>query len=101
MSPKSVTTTRWGTVAALVLTDMVAAMQVGKASIALPLLQREFQLSLFVAASAVGAYNLLAALLGMPAGVLSSLFVPRRAALSGLVVSALGSFIGDAAGVGA
>ena len=40
MQTKSVTTTRWSTVAALVLTGMVAAMQVGKASIALPLLQR-------------------------------------------------------------
>jgi MFS family permease len=101
MSSKSVTTTRWSAVAALVLTGMVAAMQVGKASIALPLLQREFELSLFVAASAVGAYSLLGAVLGMPAGVLSSLFDPRRAAVTGLVVSALGSFIGAAAGGGA
>ncbi len=101
MSSKSVTTTRWSAVAALVLTGMVAAMQVGKASIALPLLQREFGLSLFVAASAVGAYSLLGAVLGMPAGVLSSLFDPRRAAVTGLVVSALGSFIGAAAGGGA
>jgi MFS transporter, DHA1 family, inner membrane transport protein len=37
----------------------------------------------------------------MPAGVLSSLFDPRRAAVTGLVVSALGSFIGAAAGGGA
>lgn len=101
MSSKSVTTTRWSAVAALVLTGMVAAMQVGKASIALPLLQREFALSLFVAASAVGAYSVLGAVLGMPAGVLSSLFNPRRAAVAGLVVSALGSFIGAAAGDGA
>jgi MFS family permease len=100
MQTKSVTTTRWSTVAALVLTGMVAAMQVGKASIALPLLQREFELSLFVAASAVGAYSLLGAVFGMPAGVLSSQFDPRRAAVTGLVVSALGSFIGAAAGDG-
>ncbi|MBX9825129.1 MAG: MFS transporter [Xanthobacteraceae bacterium] len=101
MQSKSVTPTRWSAVAALVLTGMVAAMQVGKASIALPLLQREFELSLFVAASAVGAYSLLGAVLGMPAGVLSSLFDPRRAAVTGLVVSALGSFIGAAASGGA
>jgi MFS family permease len=92
MKPNSVAATRWGTVAALVLTGMVAAMQVGKASIALPLLQREFELSLFVAASAVGAYSVLGALLGMPAGVLSSLFN---------VVSAFGSLIGAASGGGA
>jgi predicted MFS family arabinose efflux permease len=101
MPSTSVTTTRWGAVAALVLTGMVAAMQVGKASIALPLLQREFELSLFVAASAVGAYSVLGALLGMPAGVLSSLFNPRRAAVTGLVVSALGSFLGAASTGGA
>ena len=101
MQSKSVTATRWSAVAVLVLTGMVAAMQVGKASIALPLVQREFELSLFVAASAVGAYSLLGAVFAMLAGVLSSLFDPRRAAVTGLVVSALGSFIGAAAGGGA
>src|SRR5438309_7576711 len=69
--------TRWGLVAALILTGMIAALQVGKVAIALPQLQHDFKLSLFVAASAIGAYSVLGATLGMPVGILTT-FVSAR-----------------------
>src|ERR1700679_2275736 len=88
------TKTRWGAVAALILAGMIAALQVSKVAIALPQLQRDFSLSLFVAASAIGAYSVLGAALGMPLGFLFSLVSARRAVLAGFVIAALGSFLG-------
>ena len=43
------TQTRWGTVAALLIAGVIAALQIGKASIALPALQRELMLTLTIA----------------------------------------------------
>jgi predicted MFS family arabinose efflux permease len=88
--------TRWGLVAALILTGMIAALQVGKVAIALPQLQQDFKLSLFVAASAIGAYSVLGATLGMPVGILTTFVSARRAMIAGLVVAAIGSFLGAA-----
>jgi predicted MFS family arabinose efflux permease len=95
-----VKSTRWGLVAALTLTGMIAALQVGKVAIALPQLQHDFKLSLFVAASAIGAYSVLGATLGMPVGILTTFVSARRAMIAGLVVAAIGSFLGAASGNG-
>ena len=89
-----VTKTRWGTVITLLLAGMISALQVSKVAIALPQLQHDFSLSLFVAASAIGAYSVLGAALGMPLGFLFSLVSARRAVLAGFVIAALGSFLG-------
>jgi predicted MFS family arabinose efflux permease len=89
-----VTKTRWGTVITLLLAGMISALQVSKVAIALPELQHDFSLSLFVAASAIGAYSVLGAALGMPLGFLLSLVSARRAVLAGFVIAALGSFLG-------
>src|SRR5581483_1891996 len=94
------TKTRWGAVIVLILAGMTASLQVSKVAIALPQLQHDFGLSLFVAASAIGAYSVLGATLGMPLGFLFSLANARRAVLAGFVVAALGSFLGAAAGNG-
>ncbi|AMN41584.1 MFS transporter [Rhodoplanes sp. Z2-YC6860] len=93
--------TRWSIVAALILTGMIAALQVGKVAIALPQLQQDFKLSLFVAASAIGAYSVLGAALGMPVGILTTFVSARRAMIAGLVVAAIGSFLGAASTNGA
>jgi DHA1 family inner membrane transport protein len=91
------TKTRWGAVSVLILCGMAASLQVSKVAIALPQLQRDFSLSLFVAASAIGAYSVLGAVLGMPLGFLFSLVNARRTVLAGFVVAACGSFLGAAA----
>jgi DHA1 family inner membrane transport protein len=91
------TRTRWGVVAALLLAGMAASLQVSKVAIALPQLQHDFDLSLFVAASAIGAYSVLGAALGMPLGFLFSLVNARRTVLAGFIVAACGSFLGAAA----
>jgi MFS family permease len=95
------TQTRWGAVAALLIAGVIAALQIGKASIALPGLQRELALTLTVASWVVGAYAMLGALAGLPAGVMSSLFTARKALIAGLAVAGLGSLAGAMAGDGA
>src|ERR1700733_10424195 len=91
------TKTRWGAVSVLILCGRAASLQVSKVAIALPQLQRDFSLSLFVAASAIGAYSVLGAVLGMPLGFLFSLVHARRTVLAGFAVAACGSFLGAAA----
>lgn len=93
--------TRWGAVFALILAGVIAALQVGKAAIALPVLQRELMLTLAVASWIVGAYGLLGALGGLPAGILASLFSARRTLLAGLAAAGLGSIVGAFADSGA
>lgn len=93
-------TTRWGAVFALILAGMIAALQIGKSAIALPVLQVDLSLSLFAAAWIVGAYSALGALAGLPGGVLVSMFDARRTVLAGLVVAGAASLAGAAAGSG-
>lgn len=86
--------TRWGAVFALILAGVIAALQIGKAAIALPVLQHELMLTLAVASWIVGAYGLLGALGGLPAGIVASLFAARRTLLAGLAVVGIGSVAG-------
>jgi predicted MFS family arabinose efflux permease len=90
------TKTRWGAVAVLILSGMAASLQVSKVAIALPQLQHDFGLSLFVAASAIGAFSVLGAALGMPLGFVFSLMNARRVVIGGFIVAACGSFLGAA-----
>jgi MFS family permease len=86
--------TRWGTVAALILAGVVVALQIGKASIAVPVLQKELQLTLVVASWVIGAYGMLGAVGGLPSGVVASLFSARRTLIAGLIAAGLGSLAG-------
>ena len=86
--------TRWGAVAALILAGVVVALQIGKAAIAVPVLQRELSLSLVVASWIIGAYGVLGAGFGLPSGILASLFSARRTLIAGLVAAGLGSLAG-------
>lgn len=88
------TQTRWGAVFALTIAGVIVALQIGKAAIALPVLQRELSLSLVAASWIVGAYGVLGAVGGLPAGILSSLFDARRTMLAGLVAAGVGSLAG-------
>jgi predicted MFS family arabinose efflux permease len=86
--------TRWTAVFVLVFAGVVAALQIGKAAIALPILQQDLVLTLTVASWIVGAYGVLGAIGGLPAGITASVFTARRTLLAGLVVTGLGSLAG-------
>jgi predicted MFS family arabinose efflux permease len=86
--------TRWTAVFVLILAGVVAALQIGKAAIALPVLQHDLALTLTVASWIVGAYGVLGAVAGLPAGITASVFAARRTLLAGLVVTGLGSLAG-------
>lgn len=93
--------TRWGVVVLLICAGIIAAFQVGKAAIAVPALREELGISLFFASWIVGALGATGALIGVPAGLLLSLFPPRRMLIAGLVTIGIGSFAGAAAENGA
>jgi MFS family permease len=86
--------TRWGAVAILILAGVISALQIGKAAIALPVLQRELALTLVVASWIVGTYGVLGAIGGLPAGILASLFGARATLVAGLTVAGIGSLAG-------
>jgi MFS family permease len=86
--------TRWGVVALLIFTGMLAAFQVGKAAIAVPALRDDLGMSLFAASWIVGALGALGAAIALPAGLILSLFPARRTLLIGLTVIGTGSIIG-------
>jgi len=86
--------TRWTAVAALVAAGMVSAFQVGKAAIAVPLLQDDLGISLVFASWIVGAFGALGAAFGLFAGSIVSMFEPRRSLVAGLCVIGLASIAG-------
>ncbi|MGH6768988.1 MAG: MFS transporter [Xanthobacteraceae bacterium] len=86
--------TRWSAVAILILAGVISALQIGKAAIALPVLQRELALTLVAASWIVGTYGVLGAVGGLPAGILTSLFNARTTLVAGLAVAGVGSFAG-------
>ena len=93
--------TRWGVVFVLILAGVVSALQIGKAAIAVPILQRELALTLVAASWIVGAYGLLGAIAGLPAGILSSMLSARATLIAGLAVAGVGSVGGAFAESGA
>ncbi len=93
--------TDWRSVSILILAGLVAACQVGKAAIAVPLLRQELGLSLLMASSVIGAYGMLGAVAGLPAGIGVSILGTRAALVLGLLAIAIGSGLGAAATGGA
>lgn len=86
--------TPWGSVAALLLAGVIVALQIGKAVIAVPVLQKELGLSLTFASWIIGAYGLIGAFGGLPAGIAISLFRARKTMIAGLIACGLGSLAG-------
>jgi hypothetical protein len=93
--------TRWGAVFILIFAGVISALQIGKAAIAVPVLQRELALTLLAASWIVGAYGVLGAVAGLPAGILSSLLSARATLIAGLTVAGIGSLAGAFAESGA
>jgi MFS family permease len=86
--------TRWGAVAALILAGVVVALQIGKAAIAVPVLQKDLALTLVVASWVIGAYGVLGAVAGLPSGIVASLFSAKRTLIAGLIAAGVGSLAG-------
>lgn len=92
--------TRWPLVAVLIAGGLIAAFQVGKAAIGVPLVRAGLGLDLATAAAVVGVYGTLGAVAGLMAGMAISRAGARNAAVAGLVVIGLGSTLGAFAGSG-
>jgi len=87
--------TRWGIVFLLICAGIIAAFQVGKAAISVPDLRGDLGISLVFASWIVGALGALGAFIGVPAGLLLSLFPPRRMLIAGLTAIGVGSLVGS------
>ncbi len=94
-------TTRWGIVFALIFAGTIASGQIGKAAVALPLIQRELGLGLFAASWVIAMYAILGSIAGFPAGAIVSMLSNRAALAGGLAVIGIGSLAGAAAQSGA
>ncbi len=89
--------TEWPAVATVVAAGIVAALQVGKAAIAVPLLQAEFGLDLAALGWLTAIFAILGMLGGIPAGTLAAGFGARRVLILGLLAIAIGAGLGSAA----
>ena len=92
--------TRWPLVWILIFAGVVAAFQVGKAAIAVPLLRDDLGLSLSFASLVVSIFAFVGAIGGLPAGLGIKFLGPRRAVVGGLLAicaaSCAGAFAGTA-----
>src|SRR5690606_33422712 len=84
----------------LIFAGVLGACQIGKAALAVPLLQQDLGLTLVGAAWIVGAYGVLAAVAGLPAGAAVAQFGARRAVVVGLLGIGTASTFGAFAGSG-
>ena len=88
------TSTRWSSVLLLVSAGTVAAVQVGKAVIAAPVLQADLGISLADIGWLTGIFALLGLIGGIPTGALAASFGSRRILLIGLLTTILGAACG-------
>ncbi len=90
----SASRTSWPAVAVVVASGVVAALQVGKAAIALPLLREELGLGLQAAGWIMSIFAVLGMVAGIPAGSAVARFGDRRGLVAGLLAMAVGSTAG-------
>ncbi len=81
-------------VALILLAGVVAAAQIGKAAIAIPLLRQDFDLDLVAASWFLGAFAVLGAIGGIVAGYVASSFPMQRVIVAGLIFIAIGNCVG-------
>jgi MFS family permease len=86
----------WRPIVVLIVAGAVAAFQVGKAAIAVPILRQDLNLSLFIASIIVSAFATLGAIGGLAAGAVVSRLPTRATIIAGLVVIGCGSALGAA-----
>jgi predicted MFS family arabinose efflux permease len=86
--------TRWFRVWTIICAGVVAALHIGKAPIAVPLLRDDLGLSLAFASWIIGAYAAVGAVGGLPAGMIISHVGARRSLAIGLLVIGAASCAG-------
>jgi predicted MFS family arabinose efflux permease len=86
--------TRWLLVWVLIFAGVVAAFQIGKAPIAIPLLRHDLGLSLTFASWVIGVYAVVGAIAGLPAGLVINFLGARRCVIVGLLVIGAASCAG-------
>jgi MFS family permease len=86
--------TQWLRVWTIIFAGIVAALHIGKAPIAVPLLRQNLGLSLAFASWIIGAYAIVGAVAGLPAGILISFVGARRSLVIGLLVIGAASCAG-------
>lgn len=89
--------TDWLAVTVVVASGIVAALQVGKAAIAMPLVQAEFRLDLGTLGWLASIFAVLGMVGGIPVGTLAIALGARRVLLLGLLAVAAGALLGAAA----
>src|SRR5690606_7597693 len=88
--------TQWATVAMVVASGVVAAVQVGKAAIAVPMLQADLGLNLGAIGWLTGIFAILSVVGGIPAGAVVSSAGDKRVLAAGLLGIAAGAALGAA-----
>jgi MFS family permease len=91
MSPRSNGRTPWGLVCLLFFGGTVAAAQVGKAIVSLPLMRGDMNFGIDVAAAILSVFATLGATFGLGGGALVSWIEARRAVLFGMIGLAVGN----------
>lgn len=86
--------TRWPAVILIVGAGIVAALQVGKAAIAAPLLQNDLGIGLTAIGWLAGIFAAIGLAGGIPTGALVGRFGARRIMITGLLVTMAGAAIG-------
>ncbi|MGB0572901.1 MAG: CynX/NimT family MFS transporter [Alphaproteobacteria bacterium] len=89
--------TNWFAVSVVVLASVTAAFQIGKAPVALPVMQAELGLTLEEGVWIISIFNLLGIAFGMFAGATGDRLGHRKLLLSGFVAIAVASFLGAGA----
>ncbi|WP_367111451.1 CynX/NimT family MFS transporter [uncultured Psychrobacter sp.] len=86
--------TNWLAVSMVVTAGIIAALQVGKVIVSVPLLRADLGLSLSAAGWVLSIFSVLGVLGGIPTGAAVSRFGDRRILLLGLVAIVIGSLAG-------
>lgn len=86
--------THWPSVLVIVAAGVVAALQVGKAVIAAPMLQADLGIGLAAVGWLTGIFAVLGLLAGLPTGALVTCFGSRRVLIIGLLTATLGAASG-------
>lgn len=86
--------TRWRVVAAIFMAGVLAAFELGKASIALAPIRADLDMSLPAASWMLSMFGIVGAVLGLALGAVARAHGARRVTSAGLLVAAVGSLAG-------